>query len=59
MGVILDNRLNWKPQIDNLCSSVRKLIFVFKNLKDIADRNRVFKVYNELCKSILRYCITS
>lgn len=59
LGVVLDSRMSWKPHIDLLCSRVRKLIYVFKNLRDAADRKTVFNVYDALCKPILTYCITS
>lgn len=59
LGVTLDRHMTWKPHIDTLCKRVRKLIFVFKNLREVADRDLTISVYNALCKSILTYCNTS
>lgn len=58
LGVMIDNTLSFKHHLDLLSSRTRKLIFVFKNLSRIADKNVIKMVYMALCQSILTYCIT-
>lgn len=59
LGVTLDSKMTWKPHIHTLSSRVRKLIYIFKHLREVADRKLIFDVYNALCRSILTYCNTS
>lgn len=59
LGVTIDAQLNFRKHIDSLCTRVRKLIFVFKNLRNIADFTLIRQVYMALCQSILAYCISS
>lgn len=59
LGVIIDKNLNFLPHIKLLTSRTRKLIYIFKNLRHVAD-DRVLKMtYVALCQSILTYCISS
>lgn len=59
LGVTIDANLNFRKHIELLCTRVRKLIFVFKNLRNIADFTLIRQVYMALCQSILTYCINS
>ncbi|KAG6439229.1 hypothetical protein O3G_MSEX000597 [Manduca sexta] len=59
LGIIIDNRLSWNAQIENLISRIRKLIFVFKKLRASAEITTLKTVYFALAESILGYCITS
>ncbi|KOB73184.1 putative RNA-directed DNA polymerase, partial [Operophtera brumata] len=59
LGIIIDEKLNWKKHIKVLTGRVRKLIYVFKNLRDVAGRVLLINVYNSLCRSILTYCNTA
>lgn len=59
LGIILDHNLSFKPHIKTLCGRVRKLIFIFKKLRHIADHYIIRQVYFALCQSILTYCITT
>lgn len=59
LGVTIDHRLSWKPHIDTLSSRVRKLIYIFKNIREVADKHTIFNMYNALCRSILSYCNSS
>lgn len=59
LGVTIDSNLNFRKHIDLLCTRVRKLMYVFKNLRKIADYKLIKQVYLALCQSILTYCITS
>jgi hypothetical protein len=59
LGVTLDESLSFKPHIINLTHRVRKLIYVFKKLRTIAEPKLIKLVYLALCQSIVQYCITS
>ena len=57
LGVVLDDKLNWSPQIAAVTNRIRKLIYVFKNLRDVADAYILRMTYLALCQSIISYCI--
>lgn len=59
LGVIIDQKLSFKPQIDVLVQRLRKLIYIFKTLKHVADKKVIKMVYHALCQSLLDYCISS
>lgn len=59
LGITIDQTMSFKPHIDVLVTRLRKLIFVFKTLRHIADRKVLRVVYFALCQSIIDYCITS
>lgn len=58
LGVLIDNTLSFAQHIDLLSSRTRKMIFIFKNLRHIADYKIIKMVYIAFCQSILSYCIT-
>ena len=58
LGVFIDKHLSFKLHIEALIARVRKLIYVFKNLRHAASGNLIKTVYLALCESILTYCIT-
>ncbi|CAH2209206.1 jg15219 [Pararge aegeria aegeria] len=59
LGVIIDENLNWHPHITALSNRVRRLIPVFRNLRDIVDNKLITLVYKALCQSLLIYCISA
>ena len=59
LGITIDSNLNFRKHIDLLCTRVRKLIYIFKNLRHIAHFRLIRQVYLALCQSIITYCITS
>lgn len=59
LGITIDTNLNFRKHIDLLCTRVRKLIYAFKHLRNIADYTLIRQVYLALCQSTLTYCITS
>lgn len=58
LGVIIDNTLRFNLHLDLISSRTRKLIYIFKNLRHVADKNIIKMVYIALCQSIISYCIT-
>lgn len=59
LGIMVDNTLSFNLHIDLLSARTRKLIFIFKSLRDISDTHIINMVYQALCQSILTYCITA
>lgn len=59
LGIIIDSKLTFQPYIDVLSDRLRKLIYVFKTLRNVADAKILTSVYFALCQSLIRYCITS
>lgn len=59
LGILLDEKFTWCPYIDLLAGRTRKLIYVFKKLRHVADIGLRKNVYFVLAQSILAYCITS
>lgn len=58
LGIIIDQNLNFGSHVANITSRVRKLIYVFRKLRHVADPNLLKSVYYALCQSLLLYCIT-
>ncbi|CAG4986699.1 unnamed protein product [Colias eurytheme] len=58
LGVIMDDKLRWEQHINSTVKRIRRLIFVFKNLRSIANTTLLIQVYNALCHCILTYCIS-
>lgn len=59
LGIYIDPLLTFRHHIDVLVTRLRKLIYIFKALKHVADRDTIKMVYLALCQSIVGYCITS
>lgn len=59
LGVLVDETLSWKKQILSVKTRTRKLIYVFKLLRNSANAAVLKKVYFALAQSILSYCITA
>lgn len=57
LGVTIDSNLKWHSQIEILKARTRKLIYIFKIIRHLAEPETVMTVYLALCQSILSYCI--
>ena len=55
LGVQIDYRLNWKPQIEHIMTSLTKASGVMYRLKKYVTRDTLRKVYHALVKSKLQY----
>lgn len=58
LGIMLDSRMSFKEHINITCSRLRKLLYVFKNLRHVADYELIKQVYYALAQSLLEYCVT-
>lgn len=59
LGVYIDQFLKWQHHIDIVTSRVRKIIHVFKQLRNAADFKTLLMTYYALAQSIIPYCITA
>lgn len=59
LGVTFDNRLSFGEHIHNIAQKVRKLTYIFRKLRHVADRKTLIMVYYALIQSIVTYCITT
>lgn len=59
LGIMLDEKLNWKSHICTLVKRIRRLIHIFRKLRAVADKDILIKTYNALCHCVINYCICS
>ena len=57
LGVIIDEKLSWKPHIDKMCSKLASVCGILSKIRHILDRNSLLMIYNSLIDSRLRYGI--
>ena len=55
LGVVIDQKLSWKPQIKYLCSKLASVCGVLSKVRHYLDRKSLMKIYNSLFDSRLRY----
>jgi endonuclease/exonuclease/phosphatase (EEP) superfamily protein YafD len=58
LGVYVDSYLNFKLHIETLSKRVRKLIYIFRNIRHVADAGLLRCVYQALCQSLITYCVS-
>lgn len=57
LGVTIDNHLTWNKQIQYTADKIRKLIWVFRKLRYVADIKILMSTYKALAESVISYCI--
>ena len=57
LGIIIDEKFCWGPQVDIICNRLRSALFGFYNLKQIVSHKTLIIVYKKLWESILNYGI--
>lgn len=57
LGVVVDQRLSWHPQIESVLKRIRKLVWLFKSLRHIASEKLLKSLYLSLAQSVIVYCI--
>ncbi|KAJ8734468.1 hypothetical protein PYW08_013718 [Mythimna loreyi] len=55
LGVIVDQNLSWKEHVMKVGNRARKLIYIFKSIRNACDIKLLIKIYLALCQSILTY----
>ena len=59
LGVVIDDKLNWKLQISKLCSKLSSVCGVISKVRHYLDRPSLMLIYHSLFDSRLRYGILS
>ena len=57
LGVLLDNKLNWKAHVSNLCSKLSRVYGIFYKLRHYVPLNTLRIVYFSLVQSHLQYSL--
>ena len=57
LGVIIDNKLNWQRQIQNVQRKVSKSVSILYRVKNLLDTNALLMIYNSLILPYLNYCV--
>lgn len=57
LGVNIDEKLDWRMHTDAVCGRLRKLVYLFRELRYSADQKTASMVYCSLGESIITYCI--
>lgn len=58
LGIFIDNNLSFKHHVNVITVRMRKLIYLFRNLRNVADPKLIKQVYMALGQSLVGYCIT-
>lgn len=59
LGIIVDENLNWNQHISSLSARLRKLIYIFKQLRNVAPKKLLLSTYKALGECLINYCICS
>lgn len=57
LGVMLDQRLSWHLHLELIMNRVRKLIWTFRSLRQVATKELITQIYVSLGQSIIMYCL--
>lgn len=57
LGVIIDEKLSWKPHINCLRSKVAKCVGVMKRCSLVLNQKSLFILYNSFIMAYLNYCL--
>ena len=59
LGITLDDKLTWKPHIENLKSKLARTCYTFYKLRQYTTESTLKMLYHGLVYPHLQYCITS
>lgn len=57
LGMIIDNKLKWKPHINNLKAKLSKTIAIMYKTKDVLNKNSLNLLYCSLVLPYINYCV--
>ena len=57
LGVIIDNKLDWKYHIDHICNKVSKNIGIILKARKVFDKSTLIALYYSMIYPYLTYCI--
>ena len=56
LGILIDDRLNWKEHISLICSKLSKCIAIIYKAKQLLDKESLVMLYDSLFVPYLTYC---
>ena len=56
LGVLLDEKLSWKPHVEHICNKISKVCGIFSKLRHATSFHLLKQVYHALVASHLQYC---
>ena len=56
LGIVIDNKLNWKPHITHLCNKISKIIALLRFLRSSFPKRILKTLYMSLIHSYVNYC---
>ena len=56
LGILIDDRLNWKEPISLICSKLSKCIAIIYKSKQLLDKESLVMLYDSLFVPYLTYC---
>ena len=59
LGVLIDDNLNWKHQVKQICSKIARGSWALYHIRNYVDKQTMKMVYYSLMYSHLQYCINS
>lgn len=57
LGIMVDHRLHWDPQVDDLCGRLKKSCYALKFMSNFSNINMLLSLYYSTFNSHLRYGI--
>jgi hypothetical protein len=57
LGVLVDHTFTWIPHLQMTTDRLRKLFFIFKTLRHVAEPKLLKNVYYALAQSLITYCV--
>lgn len=57
LGILIDNKLTWKPHADDVCKKLNKSAYVLYNLSHKVSNDTLLLAYHGLVASVLRFGI--
>ena len=59
LGILIDDKLNWKHQVKQICSKIARGSWALYHLRSYVDKQTMKMLYYNLVYSHLQYCINS
>ena len=59
LGIIVDRNLKWREQIEVVVKRIRRLIYIFLEIRNYMSLKYLYAVYYGLVQSLLQYSVTS
>ncbi len=57
LGVIIDDKLCWKPHINNVKTKMSKIIAIFYKAKKVLNKQSLYTPYCSLLLPYITYCV--